>query len=122
MGRAILELEKTTVTTAAPLEIIKMNSSEQNNERRITFFLSGFNQVFLVYLLLNIIFSIGLEGIADSISISDDIVSADYDFEIKTAMERTKDNSSFMAGMVALSFSAVIFVSVDKALQKWISL
>ena len=48
-----------------------------------------------------------MEGITENKS--EDIVSADYDFEIKTAMERTKDNSSFMAGMVALSFPILLF-------------
>ena len=44
-------------------------------------------------------------------------MAADYKFEIKTAMERTKDHTVFMAGIIALTFSAVVFVSVDRALQ-----
>merc|ERR1712240_980432 len=43
----------------------------------------------------------------------------DYNFEIKTAMERTKNHAAFMIGIVALTFTAVLFVTVDWALLKY---
>ena len=90
-------------------------TSYQNNERRITIFLSSFNQVFLTYLLLSIVINTSMEAMRGKDS--EDLVAADYKFEIKTAMERTKDHTVFMAGIIALTFSAVVFVSVDRALQ-----
>ena len=90
-------------------------SSYQNNEHRITIFLSGFNQIFLTYLLLSIIISTSMEGMKDKKT--ENLVAADYNFEIKTAMERTKDHTMFMAGIVALTFTALAFVSVDRALR-----
>merc|ERR1719322_298059 len=42
----------------------------------------------------------------------------DYNFEVKTAMERTKNHAAFMMGIVALTFTAVLFVTVDWAVSK----
>ena len=84
-------------------------TSYQSNEDSLITFLSGFNQVFLSCLLLNILVWTCL-----GVSIAGDTVDGDYDFEIKTAMERTKYHSSFVAGLVAITLVAVVFVAVSK--------
>merc|ERR1712243_34797 len=43
----------------------------------------------------------------------------DYNFEVKTAMERTKNHAAFMMGIVALTFTAVLFVTVYWAVLKY---
>merc|ERR1712202_30287 len=72
----------------------------------------GFNQVFLTCLLVNIIIASCLSG--DN---TKNILAEDYDFEIKTALERTKNHSTFVAGLVALTVVAVVFVSVSRVVQ-----
>merc|ERR1711955_45091 len=116
MGSPITEAEEVLSTIAAAARISRMTSYE-NNEHRITIFLSSFNQVFLTYLLLSIIISTSMEVMQNSNS--EDLVAADYNFEIKTAMERTKNHTAFMAGIVALTFAAVVFVLVDWAIMKY---
>merc|ERR1712215_47014 len=86
----------------------------QTNEDKLISFLSGFNQFFLSFLFVNILIGtmdgLGSNGI-------DDIIADDYDFEVKTALERTKNHSTFVAGLIILSFSAAIYVFVSRALQ-----
>ena len=86
--------------------------SYQNNEENLVTFLSGFNQVFLTCLLVNIIIATCLSG--DN---TKNILAEDYDFELKTALERTKNHSTFVAGLVALTVVAVVFVSVSRVVQ-----
>merc|ERR1712096_266542 len=88
-------------------------TSYQNNEENLVTFLSGFNQVFLTCLLVNIIVATCLGG--DNINNND--LAEDYDFELKTALERTKNHSTFVAGLVALTVAAVVFVSVSRVVQ-----
>merc|ERR1711970_1546763 len=114
MGIPVTEAEEELPITATAIRVSRM-TSYQNNEHRITIFLSSFNQVFLTYLLLSIIISTSMEVMQGHTA--EDLVAADYNFEIKTVMERTKNHTAFMAGIVALTFSAVVFVSVDRALH-----
>merc|ERR1712153_206843 len=95
------------------LIISKMSSYQTSEDSLITFF-SGFNQVFLSCLLLNILVWTCL-----GVSIAGDTVEGDYDFEIKTAMERTKYHSSFVAGLVAITLVAVVFVAVSKVFHNY---
>jgi hypothetical protein len=85
---------------------------QQSNEDNLVTFLSGFNQVFLTCLLVNIITATCLGGGSNK-SIMDD----DYDFELKTALERTKNHSTFVAGLVGLFIAAVIFIAVSRVVQ-----
>ena len=87
-------------------------ASYQNNEENLVTFLSGFNQVFLTCLLVNIIIATCLGG--DN---TKNILAEDYDFELKTVLERTKNHSTFVAGLVALTVVAVVFVSVSRVVQ-----
>merc|ERR1712153_197641 len=97
------------------LIISKMSSYQTSEDSLITFF-SGFNQVFLSCLLLNILVWTCL-GVPNSIA--GDTMDGDYDFEIKTVMDRTKNHSTFVAGLVALTLAAVVFVTVTKALHNY---
>merc|ERR1712086_1030880 len=96
--------------------IISKMSSYQSNEDSLITFLSGFNQVFLSCLLLNILVWTCL-GVPNSIA--GDAMDGDYDFEIKTVMDRTKNHSTFVAGLVALALAAVVFVALSKALHNY---
>ena len=89
-------------------------TSHHNSEDSLVTFLSGFNLVFLSCLLLNILVATCL-GVQTTNSI--DIVDIDYDFEIKTAMERTQNHSSFVAGLAILTLAAFIYVFVSSVVQ-----
>merc|ERR1711862_825015 len=94
----------------------KMVSNRSSTES-LSFFLSAFNQVLLGYTLLAILLSVSMDGLVNNDS--GVLVDEDYNFEIKTAMERTKNHAAFMMGIVALTFAAVVFVTVDWALLKY---
>merc|ERR1712212_1288389 len=93
-------------------------SSYRTSEDSLTTFLSTFNQVLLGYILLAVVLSISMEGVLTDSSVSDPLERDDYNFEIKTAMERTKNHAAFMTGIIALTFAAVAFVLVDWAIFK----
>merc|ERR1712179_595772 len=94
-------------------------STYRTSEDSLTNFLSTFNQVFLGYTFLAVVLSISMEGVLVDSSASDPLVHDDYNFEIKTAMERTKNHAAFMTGIIALTFAAVAFVVVDWAILKF---
>jgi len=94
-------------------------STYRTSEDSLTNFLSTFNQVFLGYIFLAVVLSISMEGVLIDSSASDPLVHDDYNFEIKTAMERTKNHAAFMTGIIALTFAAVAFVVVDWAMLKF---
>merc|ERR1711970_474608 len=99
---------------------VKMNmSTHRTSEDSLTNFLSTFNQVLLGYILLAVVLSTSMEGVLMDSSASDPLVHEDYNFEIKTAMERTKNHTAFMTGIIALTFAAVAFVVVDWAKLKF---
>merc|ERR1712083_213289 len=91
----------------------------RTSEDSLTNFLSTFNQVFLGYILLAVVLSIGMEGVLIDTSASVSLEHDDYNFEIKTAMERTKNHTAFMTGIIALTFAAVAFVVVDWVILKY---
>ena len=94
-------------------------STYRTSEDSLTNFLSTFNQVFLGYIFVAVVLSISMEGVLVDSSASDPLVHDDYNFEIKTAMERTKNHAAFMTGIIALTFAAVAFVVVDWAMLKF---
>merc|ERR1711909_213448 len=94
-------------------------STYRTSEDSLTNFLSTFNQVFLGYIFLAVVLSISMEGVLIDSSASGPLVHDDYNFEIKTAMERTKNHTAFMTGIIALTFAAVAFVVVDWAKLKF---
>merc|ERR1712025_1215652 len=90
-------------------------ASHGTSEDSLSIFLGAFNQLLLVTTFLAIVFSVGMEGLVNNSTGSEPLVDDDYNFEIKTAMERTKNHAAFMMGIVALTFTAVLFVTVDWA-------
>merc|ERR1712042_413574 len=90
---------------------------DRSSTESLSFFLGAFNQVLLGYTLLVILLSVSMDGLINSDS--GVLVDGDYNFEIKTAIERTKNHAAFMMGIVALTFAAVVFVTVDWALLKY---
>merc|ERR1712098_644263 len=85
----------------------------------LSYFLSAFNQVLLGYTLFAIVASVSMEGLINNPSGVETLVDEDYNFEIKTAMERTKNHAAFMMGIVALTFAAVVFLTAEWALSKY---
>merc|ERR1712066_1047132 len=94
-------------------------NSYRTSEDSVSNFLSTFNQVLLGYIFLAVVLSISMEGVLTDSTVSDPLVHDDYNFEIKTAMERTKNHTAFMTGIIALTFAAVVFVLVDWAIMKY---
>merc|ERR1711942_148193 len=94
-------------------------NSYRTSEDSLTNFLSTFNQVLLGYIFLAVVLSISMEGVLTDSTLSDPLVHDDYNFEIKTAIERTKNHTAFMTGIIALTFAAVVFVLVDWAIMKY---
>merc|ERR1712042_89236 len=92
---------------------------DRSSTESLSFFLGAFNQVLLGYTLLVILLSVSMDGLINNDSDSGVLVDGDYNFEIKTAIERTKNHAAFMMGIVALTFAAVVFVTVDWALLKY---
>merc|ERR1712098_797513 len=91
--------------------------SYRSSTESLSLFLSAFNQVLLGYTLLAILLSVSMDGLINNDS--GVLVDEDYNFEIKTAMERTKNHAAFMMGIVALTFAAVVFVIAEWALSKY---
>eukprot|EP00091_Calanus_sinicus_P010101 TRINITY_DN23476_c0_g1_i1.p2 TRINITY_DN23476_c0_g1~~TRINITY_DN23476_c0_g1_i1.p2 ORF type:complete len:105 (-),score=38.94 TRINITY_DN23476_c0_g1_i1:65-379(-) len=87
-------------------------AAQQSNEDNLVTFLSGFNQVFLSCLLVNIIIETSLGGGSNK-TIMDD----DYDFELNTALERSKNHSTVVAGLVVMSIAAVVFITMSRVVQ-----
>merc|ERR1711872_237370 len=107
-----------------PPHLRKIKPSNKNGIRQIQhgkslIFPDAFNQVLLGYTLLVILLSVSMDGLINNDSDSGVLVDGDYNFEIKTAIERTKNHAAFMMGIVALTFAAVVFVTVDWALLKY---
>merc|ERR1712058_92896 len=93
--------------------------SHRTSEDSLSFFLGAFNQLLLITTFLAIVLSVGMEGLVNHSTGSEPLMDDDYNFEIKTAMERTKNHAAFMMGIVALTCTAVLFVTVDWAVLKY---
>merc|ERR1712058_18914 len=93
--------------------------AHRTSEDSLSFFLGAFNQLLLITTFLAIISSVGMEGFVNNSTGGEPLVDDDYNFEIKTAMERTKNHAAFMMGIVALTLTAVLFVTVDWAVLKY---
>merc|ERR1711942_481597 len=85
----------------------------------LPYFLSAFNQVLLCYTLVAIVASVSIEGLSNNLNGVETSVDEDYNFEIKTAMERTKNHAAFMMGIVALTFAAVMFLAMEWIVMKY---
>merc|ERR1712142_1047060 len=93
--------------------------SHRTSEDSLSFFLGAFNQLLLITTFLAIVLSVGIEGLSNTSTGLEPLVDDDYNFEIKTAMERTKNHAAFMMGIVALTFTALLFVTVDWVVLKY---
>merc|ERR1712098_1034130 len=97
---------------------IKM-ASHRTSEDSLSFFLGAFNQLLLITTFLAIVLSVGMEGLVNHSTGSEPLMDDDYNFEIKTAMERTKNHAALMMGIVALTFTAVLFVALEWIVLKY---
>ena len=86
------------------------NTSEDN----VVILLSGFNQLFLGFVLINIILVTCL-GIQDS---KGNLIIEDYDFDVKTALERTKNHGMFVGILILLALAAVLSTSISNIFQR----
>ena len=86
------------------------NTSEDN----VVILLSGFNQLFLGFVLVNIIVVTCL-GIPE---LKGNLVKEDYDFDVKTALERTKNHGMFVGILMLLALAAVLSVSISNIFQR----
>merc|ERR1711862_424332 len=99
-------------------DVLKMVSQRTCSDS-LSYFLSAFNQVLLGYTLFAIVASVSMEGLSSNPSGVENLVDEDYNFEIKTAMERTKNHAAFMMGIVALTFAAVMFLALEWIVLKY---
>merc|ERR1711942_523632 len=99
-------------------EDLKMVSHRTSSDS-LSYFLSAFNQVLLCYTLVAIVASVSMEGLSNNSNGVETLVDEDYNFEIKTAMERTKNHAAFMMGIVALTFAAVMFLALEWIVMKY---
>merc|ERR1712112_437158 len=99
-------------------DVLKM-ASQRTCSDSLSYFLSAFNQVLLGYTLFAIVASMSMEGFINNPSGVETLVDDDYNFEIKTAMERTKNHAAFMMGIVALTFAAVMFLALEWIVLKY---
>merc|ERR1712042_111207 len=133
MGEYMGRLERSQVAAThliSPRGIVIRLISEKSNQvtrmafdrsstESLSFFLGAFNQVLLGYTLLVILLSVSMDGLINNDSDSGVLVDGDYNFEIKTAIERTKNHAAFMMGIVALTFAAVVFVALEWIVLKY---
>merc|ERR1712183_95138 len=112
-----------TVLTAVQLTTLRINktialtrskmASYENNENNLVTCLSSLNQVFLTCLLVNII----IANCLGRVQINNMNIADDHDFELDTTLECTKNHSTVVAGLVALSVAAAVAVSASRVLQ-----
>merc|ERR1712098_536953 len=100
-------------------DVVKMVSQRRTCSDSLSYFLSAFNQVLLGYTLIAIVASVSMEGLSINPNGVQTLVDEDYNFEIKTAMERTKNHAAFMMGIVALTFAAVMFLALEWIVMRY---
>merc|ERR1711942_140840 len=93
-----------------PIEMACYKSDEAN---LITFF-SGFNQMFLIYIMLTIVLALMFESHAEG-----EVKPEDYDFELDTALEKSSGHFAMVAYLVSLALAAVFYVLPARFLNKW---
>merc|ERR1711875_11498 len=101
------------------LSLRGLKMSHRTCSDSLSYFLSTFNQILLGYTLFAIVASVSMEGLSSNPSGVETLVDEDYNFEIKTAMERTKNHAAFMMGIVALTFAAVMFLALEWIVMKY---
>merc|ERR1711942_124751 len=99
-------------------DVLKMVSQRTCSDS-LSYFLSAFNQVLLCYTLFAIVASVSMEGLTNNPSGVETLVDEDYNFEIKTATEGTKNHAAFMMGIVALTLAAVMFLALEWIVMKY---
>merc|ERR1712112_187695 len=105
-----------TTRTKALLQLLVLTlkmACYQTDEDNLVHFLGGFNQIFLVYLLLNIVVTVTFEGSGGGLGT---VVPEDYDFELDTALAKSSGHSAVMACLVFLCLAATAYVMVARLL------
>merc|ERR1711872_424478 len=90
------------------LTVLKMVLNRNDEDSLITF-LCGFNQMFLVYLLINIVVTITFESDEGGI-----VKPEDYDFELDTALARSLGHFAMMTCLAFLCLGAFIYVMLGR--------
>merc|ERR1712066_15460 len=117
-NRILLKSETVLEGLYCRTDVLKMVSQRTCSDS-LSYFLGAFNQVLLCYTLFAIVASVSMEGLSYNPSGVETLVDEDYNFEIKTAMERTKNHAAFMMGIVALTFAAVMFLALEWIVMKY---
>merc|ERR1712112_168216 len=86
----------------------------RTDEDNLITFLSGFNQLFLTYLLITISVSLALEGKKGATGTA---VPEDYEFDLDTALAKSTGHSTMVACLAFLGVSATIYVVAARLLQ-----
>merc|ERR1712002_1262652 len=81
----------------------------RTDEDNLVVFLSGFNQIFLSCIFVNICVSVAFEG-----SAAGTVVAEDYDFELDTALAKGSGHSTMMAGLAFLGLAATMYVMLAR--------
>merc|ERR1712059_12404 len=80
----------------------------QTREDRLVNILSWFNQIFLAYLLLNIVFAVSFEGSHSGLGLQDS------DFDSNPLLSRTENHSTFATFFIVLGMFILVWVSVSE--------
>merc|ERR1712000_416964 len=86
----------------------------RTDEDNLVTFLSGFNQIFLTYLLLAMVVSLAYEGSKGGLGTA---MSEDYDFDLDTALAKSTGHSTIVAYMALLGVAATVYVMVARLMQ-----
>merc|ERR1711942_91336 len=102
-------LLQTTVTKLLAAQYLYKMVLNRNDEDYLIVFLSGFNQMFLVYLLINIVVTLLFESEESGI-----VQPEDYDFELDTALAKSLGHAAMMTCLVFLCMTALIYVMLAR--------
>merc|ERR1711942_36410 len=102
-------LLQTTVTKLLAAQYLYKMVLSRNDEDSLIVFFSGFNQMFLLYLLINIVVALLFESEESGI-----VQPEDYDFELDTALAKSSGHAAMMTCLAFLCMAALTYVMLAR--------
>merc|ERR1712058_71139 len=96
------------------LDICKEMVCYKRDEANLITFLCGFNQMFLIYIMLAIMFTLMFESHSEA-----EVKPEDFDFELETALAKSSGHFAIVAYLVFLGLTAVSYVVLARMLNIW---
>merc|ERR1712000_759678 len=94
----------------------------RTDEDNLVTFLGGFNQVFLIYLLLTMVVSLAAEGSKGGLGTAMPegiiLMPEDYVFDLETALAKSTGHSTMVAYMALLFVAATVYVTVARLMDR----